>query len=220
MTTSNPSREEKARELVAIVDDDTSLRRSMPTISVDLTGATNSDAASLAPPARIKMADDAVEPKPAAAPEFVASIREAIETLSCGEDYPTLRATAEFVGMSVRTLQRHLAQAGASHHMLVAQARFATAAAVLERTDAKILELALDLGYSDHANFTRAFRRWAGCAPRVYRSKKTRPQRVATPLAARGSGGGTGSSSDTVPMCAVWSRARTDAAQHDNRRCA
>lgn len=104
--------------------------------------------------------------------DFVASIREAIETLSCGEDYPTIRQTADFAGLSVRTLQRRLAQAGASHHMLVAQARFATAAAVLERTDAKILELALDLGYSDHANFTRAFRRWAGCAPREYRSRK------------------------------------------------
>jgi AraC-like DNA-binding protein len=129
--------------------------------------------AQLAPPARIEVADPAVEEgKSSSARDFVASIRQAIETLSCGEEYPTIRTTAEFVGMSVRTLQRRLAQAGASHHMLVAQARFATAAAVLERTDAKILELALDLGYSDHANFTRAFRRWAGCAPREYRSRK------------------------------------------------
>jgi AraC-like DNA-binding protein len=116
----------------------------------------------------------AVEGRTPSAPtaDFVASIREAIETLSGGEDYPTIRQTADFVGLSVRTLQRRLAQAGVSHHRLVAQARFATAAAVLEQTDAKILELALDLGYSDHANFTRAFRRWAGCAPREYRSRK------------------------------------------------
>jgi AraC-like DNA-binding protein len=126
-------------------------------------------------------ADATVEANPAAARDFVASIREAIETLSCAEDYPTIRTTAEFVGMSVRTLQRRLARAGATHHMLVAQARFATAAAVLERTDAKILELALDLGYSDHANFTRAFRRWAGCAPRVYRSNNTRHERAPDP---------------------------------------
>ena len=125
----------------------------------------------LGPRRRTQVPDDGVENWMSSAParDFVGSIRQAVETLSCG-DYPKIRMTAEFVGMSVRTLQRHLAQAGVSHHMLVAQARYATAAAVLERTDARILELALDLGYSDHANFTRAFRRWAGCAPREYRS--------------------------------------------------
>jgi len=152
--------------------------------------------ARFAPRVRIEMADTTVEAwkSSSAAREFIASIRKAIETLSCGEDYPTIRMTAEFVGMSVRTLQRRLAQAGASHHMLVAQARFATAAAVLERTDAKILELALDLGYSDHANFTRAFRRWAGCAPREYRSKNTRhegvPDRLRPGSTAVGDAGG------------------------------
>jgi AraC-like DNA-binding protein len=107
-------------------------------------------------------------PRGAQADDFVGLICQAIESLS-STGYPDLRATAEFVGLSVRTLQRRLAKAGASHHALVARARFATAAAVLEQTDAKVLELALDLGYSDHGNFTRAFRRWAGCAPREYR---------------------------------------------------
>ena len=105
----------------------------------------------------------------APARDFAGSLRQAVETLSCGEDYPSVRQTADFVGLTVRTLQRHLAAAGVSHELLVAQTRFATAAAVLEQTDARILDLALDLGYSDHANFTRAFRRWAGCAPQEYR---------------------------------------------------
>ena len=103
--------------------------------------------------------------------DFLDSIRRAVEELSCGEDYPDVRQTADFVRMSVRTLQRRLAAVGVSHHILVAQARFATAAAVLERTSADILGLALDLGYSDHANFTRAFRRWSGCSPREYRRR-------------------------------------------------
>lgn len=128
----------------------------------------------LSPPAGLAAADDEGEGAAALADDFVTIVRESIETLSCGNDYPTIQVTAEFVGLSVRTLQRRLARAGTSHHVLVAQARFATAAAVLERTDAKILELALDLGYSDHANFTRAFRRWAGCAPREFRSKSGR----------------------------------------------
>ncbi len=144
--------------------------------------------------------------------DFAASIRQAVETLSRGENYPSVRQTADFVGMSVRTLQRRLAQAGASHHMLVAQARFATAAAVLERTDHKILDLALDLGYSDHANFTRAFRRWAGCAPGEYQSRKARRQRVA-PSPPRSRGGGQAASAPDPPICVVSSR--THAAQND-----
>jgi len=107
----------------------------------------------------------------APARDFAGSIRQAVETLSCGESYPCVRETADFVGMSVRTLQRRLAAARVSHDVLVAQARFASAAAMLEHTNAKILDLALDLGYSDHANFTRAFRRWAGCPPQEYRSR-------------------------------------------------
>lgn len=107
--------------------------------------------------------------------EFAESVRQAIETLSCGESYPTLPETAAFLRTSLRTLQRRLAAAGVSHDVLVADARFATAAAVLEATNRKILDLALDLGYSDHANFTRAFRRWAGCSPQQYRARHRTP---------------------------------------------
>jgi AraC-like DNA-binding protein len=119
------------------------------------------------------LAEDVVGDWESSAPvhDFTGSVRQAVETLSCGDGYPTVSETAAFVWMSVRTLQRRLAALGTSHDALVGQTRFAMAAAVLQRTDAKILDLALDLGYSDHANFTRAFRRWAGCSPREYRSK-------------------------------------------------
>lgn len=148
-------------------------------------------AAPLPPPARIEEPADVIEGWKSSAParDFVASIRQAVETLSC-RDYPDVRMTADFVGISVRTLQRRLGEAGVSHHLLVAQARFATAAAVLERTDAKILDLALDLGYCDHANFTRAFRRWAGCSPREYRIRHARRRCVANPFADGRSRGG------------------------------
>jgi AraC-like DNA-binding protein len=36
-------------------------------------------------------------------------------------------------------------------------------------SDVSIDELALRLGYSDAANFTRAFRRWTGVSPRAHR---------------------------------------------------
>jgi AraC-like DNA-binding protein len=142
-------------------------------------------AAPLPPPSPNAVPGGVVEAWKSSAPvrEFVGSIRQAVETLSCS-DFPDVRRTAEFVGMSVRTLQRRLAESGASHDSLVAQARLATAAAVLEETDTKILDLALDLGYSDHANFTRAFRRWTGCSPQEYRRRHARRQHVAHAVAA------------------------------------
>jgi AraC-like DNA-binding protein len=106
----------------------------------------------------------------APAQEFVASIAQAVEMLSW-EGYPDIHRTAEFLGVGVRTLQRHLFEARLTHESLVGRARFMTAAAVLEETDTKILEIALDLGYSDHAHFTRAFGRWAGCSPQEYRRR-------------------------------------------------
>ncbi len=115
--------------------------------------------------------------------DFVESIVHAVETLSW-DGYPDIRRTAVFLGTSVRTLQRHLAAAGISHESLVGRARFATAAAVLEETDMKLLDIALDLGYSDHAHFTRAFRRWAGCSPQEYRRRHRQQQAGSKPSVA------------------------------------
>jgi AraC-like DNA-binding protein len=114
----------------------------------------------------------------APADDFVASVTQVMETLSW-EGYPGIQHTAEAVGLSIRTLQRHLAAAGFTHEALVAHLRFATAATLLEETDAKILDVALDLGYSDHAHFTRAFRRWAGCSPQEYRNRHRRAPQIA-----------------------------------------
>jgi len=119
-----------------------------------------------------RMSREAVEAWRASPPadDFVGSVVQAVEMLSW-ERYPDIHQTAEFLGVSVRTLQRHLAEAWVTHESLVGRARFATAATVLEETDTKILDIALDFGYSDHAHFTRAFGRWAGCSPQAYRRR-------------------------------------------------
>ncbi|MCB9915610.1 MAG: helix-turn-helix domain-containing protein [Planctomycetes bacterium] len=39
----------------------------------------------------------------------------------------------------------------------------------LRQTDRPILDIALDLGYTDPSNFTRAFRRETGVSPRAFR---------------------------------------------------
>jgi len=114
----------------------------------------------------------------APSPDFLGSMLQVIEMLSW-ERHPDIRLTADVIGMSVRTLQRQLAAAGFTHTSLVDRVRFGTAAALLEETDAKVIDVALDLGYSDHAHFTRAFRRWAACSPQEFRRRCNERRRCA-----------------------------------------
>jgi AraC-like DNA-binding protein len=104
----------------------------------------------------------------APAGDFAGCVLQIIESLSAPE-YPRIGMAADAIGMSVRALQRRLAGADVSYARLIARARFVTAMDLLERTDATVLDIALDLGYSDHAHFTRAFRRWTGVPPRDFR---------------------------------------------------
>ena len=71
--------------------------------------------------------------------------------------------------MSTRSLQRHLAAAGLSFAGLVDDVRFQLACGLLRDPHSKVVEVSAELGYTDSANFTRAFRRWAGVSPRSFR---------------------------------------------------
>jgi AraC-like DNA-binding protein len=96
------------------------------------------------------------------------SVREAIAFLMV-RGYPHVDRTALHIGCSARTLQRHLAEEGQSYRRLVDDIRFDEARRRLRTGRDRISEIAVSLGYADSGSFTRAFRRWAGVAPRVYR---------------------------------------------------
>jgi AraC-like DNA-binding protein len=85
------------------------------------------------------------------------------------EGRPSIQFAAEIAGTSVRTLQRRLARHGLSYSDLAQQARFATAARLLEDPDTKVIDVAYSVGYEDPSHFTRAFRRLSGVSPREYR---------------------------------------------------
>ncbi|MGW9331156.1 helix-turn-helix domain-containing protein [Bosea sp. NPDC055594] len=87
------------------------------------------------------------------------------------EGAPVLPQVAEMAGLSPRSLQRRLSQAGVSYTDLVASARFENASKRLRDTDARIVEIALSSGYTDHAHFTRAFRRMTGVTPKRFREQ-------------------------------------------------
>jgi AraC-like DNA-binding protein len=86
-----------------------------------------------------------------------------------GLGLPRLELAAEVAGMSQRSFQRRLAEAGLRFGRLVEEARFEAARRMLRDPGVKIVEISAQLGYRDSANFTRAFRRWTGVAPQVFR---------------------------------------------------
>jgi AraC-like DNA-binding protein len=52
---------------------------------------------------------------------------------------------------------------------LVDEARFQAASRLLHDPAVRIIDVSVELGYTDAANFTRAFRRWAGVSPLAFR---------------------------------------------------
>jgi AraC-like DNA-binding protein len=86
-----------------------------------------------------------------------------------GGFYPLPRI-AKKMHMSVRTLKRKLEADGTSYSELLDEQRRGKAMLLLRRDDLAIEEVADRLGYSDAANFTRAFRRWTGTTPKAFRA--------------------------------------------------
>ncbi|HUP92500.1 MAG TPA: AraC family transcriptional regulator [Solimonas sp.] len=83
----------------------------------------------------------------------------------------TLDDVAKALNMSTRSLRRKLDAEHTSFRAIVEDARHQLATQLLEMTDMKLDEMATQTGYSDTASFTRAFRRWQGIAPGLYRAR-------------------------------------------------
>ncbi len=67
-----------------------------------------------------------------------------------------------------------LAESGHTYSSLLARARLAVARQMLlDGAPTKVIDIALELGYTDPAHFTNAFRRWVGVSPTAYRLQQT-----------------------------------------------
>lgn len=104
----------------------------------------------------------------APATTFSGSVRQIVETL-LPEKQTDIQVVAEIVGMSVRTFQRQLRDLDLTYSRLVEQVRFEQCLRLLHDSDIKLTEIASELGYTDAANFTRAFKRWTGVSPSEFR---------------------------------------------------
>ncbi len=78
-------------------------------------------------------------------------------------------AVAQRVGMSRRSLQRHLEAEGLSYTDLLQSTRHALAQHYLLKTDLPVAEISFLLGFEEPNSFFRAFRGWVGRSPESFR---------------------------------------------------
>lgn len=100
--------------------------------------------------------------------DFLIAMQQIVEMLLL-QGLSKIELAAEAGGLTVRTLQRRLTEAGVSYTQLVNTARVDIAARWLEARELSITAIATMLGYTDASNFTRAFRRQTGVSPQAFR---------------------------------------------------
>lgn len=84
----------------------------------------------------------------------------------------SLEDIAAELKLPTRTMQRRLDEAGANFRLMVDEVRKAQAQRYLRDTAMPLSELAVALGFADHASFNRAFKRWMGCSPGAFRREQ------------------------------------------------
>lgn len=102
--------------------------------------------------------------------DFLAQVRSLLGGREHG--YLSLAQLAASLHISSRTLKRRLRDHGLSFQQLLDERRRRDALDLLADPTLGIAEIAARVGFSDPANFTRAFRKWLGTAPSAYRSGK------------------------------------------------
>jgi AraC-like DNA-binding protein len=112
--------------------------------------------------------DRAAYVKSGPASGFCGQLEQAIESV-LGRPDLNLSFTAAIIGMSARTLQRRLAEHALPFSRLLQRVRFLNAQRLLSDARMRVGEIATRLGYTDAANFTRAFKRWTGIVPSEFR---------------------------------------------------
>jgi len=90
----------------------------------------------------------------------------------------TLDETARALGLSTRTLKRRLADEDTDFTSLLDEQRRQRALILLRSAELSVESVAEQVGYSDVANFTRAFRRWSGTTPTAYRRDAQKGKRA------------------------------------------
>lgn len=109
-------------------------------------------------------------------PGFAARVRHAIRPLLLAGD-ASHRSVAAHLNLHPRTMGRRLEEEKVTFEQLKDEVRLATARDLLARTDMPVTDVGAALGYATPSAFVRAFRRWTGKSPSVWR-RESRKQEV------------------------------------------
>lgn len=85
------------------------------------------------------------------------------------EGPPRMADIARRLGLSARSFHRRLAEHGLSFQALTEEARREIATSMLREDRYALSEIAFLTGYSEQSAFNRAFKRWMGVTPSLYR---------------------------------------------------
>lgn len=99
---------------------------------------------------------------------FLDKVRVVVQRVMRVQD-PSVSAVAGELAMSIRTLQRRLADEGVRFNDLVDDIRREAAERYLGAGKISMIEVAFLLGFADPNSFYRAFKRWTGTTPMAYR---------------------------------------------------
>lgn len=103
-------------------------------------------------------------------PSMISAFRQALQPYIQEFDL-NVRRVAEICGLSSRTLARRMHAKGTSVGQELIAMRRQKAEQLLQNTDHKIANIANEVGYADLAVFSRAFKRWTGKSPNLYRKQ-------------------------------------------------
>lgn len=95
-------------------------------------------------------------------------IREVLKT-HIGEEMPTLNDVAARLYLSPQTLRRRLAAEGKSYQTVKDNLRRDAAIHLLLRPELTLEDVAQQVGFSETSTFHRAFKKWTGVTPGLYR---------------------------------------------------
>jgi AraC-like DNA-binding protein len=95
----------------------------------------------------------------------------AVMSLALQDGAPRLEWVSAKLGTTPRSLQRRLARAGTAYQDVLEDLMRERSTYLVRETSTPITDIALGLGYSDPAHFTRAFKRWTGTSPLAFRKE-------------------------------------------------